>query len=236
MWKIFQRPGNVPALWNGCGVTSAFSSLGSKMLGGLVFLALLLRREAFVGFPSNAQENVMLMFHPQQERFVPGLGMQKSPEVICQIESLLWRALLSFHDGERESALALLHQALYVAEPARMAHLFVQGLPLLEGLFQELHCASRFTLQRCSPRFLQDVIAVLTRHSSVQHSEATKLSKREVEVLKEVSRGATNREIAKVLCISPETVKKHLKNVSVKLGTKNRLQAVTKARALGELL
>ncbi len=50
------------------------------------------------------------------------------------------------------------------------------------------------------------------------------LTGRESEILKLVSQGATNREIALQLFISENTVKNHLKNVMAKLHIRNRAQ------------
>jgi DNA-binding NarL/FixJ family response regulator len=48
------------------------------------------------------------------------------------------------------------------------------------------------------------------------------LTKREREVLAEVTTGASNKEIAERLFISPNTVKNHIHNMLEKLGLKNR--------------
>ena len=61
---------------------------------------------------------------------------------------------------------------------------------------------------------------------------ALKLTRREVEILTHLSDGQSNKEIARKLNLSPNTVKTHLANLYEKLGAKNRTQAVTKAREL----
>ena len=58
------------------------------------------------------------------------------------------------------------------------------------------------------------------------------LSPRELEILKLVATGASNKEIADRLVISEGTVKNHLSSILSKLGAKDRLQAVLKAREL----
>jgi DNA-binding CsgD family transcriptional regulator len=54
---------------------------------------------------------------------------------------------------------------------------------------------------------------------------ALALTAREAEVLEHVARGCSNGEIAQALSVAPGTIKKHLDNVFVKLGVRNRIQA-----------
>ena len=62
--------------------------------------------------------------------------------------------------------------------------------------------------------------------------EALGLTRRELEMLDFLSSGKTNKEIARDLGLSPNTIKTHLANLYVKLGVKNRTQAVSKAMEL----
>ncbi|WP_431266250.1 response regulator [Roseateles chitinivorans] len=61
------------------------------------------------------------------------------------------------------------------------------------------------------------------------------LSAREVEVLAEVAAGGANKQVADRLGVSEETVKSHMKNILVKLGASDRLQAVVIAMRRGIL-
>ena len=58
------------------------------------------------------------------------------------------------------------------------------------------------------------------------------LSEREGEVLALMIRGQTNKEIAKALIVSVNTVKKHVQSIFTKLNVGTRAAAV--AKALGE--
>lgn len=60
---------------------------------------------------------------------------------------------------------------------------------------------------------------------------AALLSGRELEVLRLLSDGMTDREIAGVLAISPRTVESHVSNLLRKLGLRNRAEAAQRYRA-----
>ena len=64
---------------------------------------------------------------------------------------------------------------------------------------------------------------------------AEPLSSREQEVLAQLARGASNREIAVALSIAEGTVKNHVTNILGKLGVRDRTQAALQARELGLL-
>lgn len=64
---------------------------------------------------------------------------------------------------------------------------------------------------------------------------AIHLSNREIEILRLVSKGLTNREISDLLSLSRLTVECHIKNTYKKLAVKSRTQAVFEARAHGLL-
>lgn len=59
------------------------------------------------------------------------------------------------------------------------------------------------------------------------------LSGRELEILRLLAEGLTNREVAQKLILSPETVKWYNKQIYSKLGVSSRTQAVARAREIG---
>jgi len=64
------------------------------------------------------------------------------------------------------------------------------------------------------------------RTASGDEPRTTPLSKREREILQKVADGATTRQVATDLGISPHTVKTHLERIFEKLGANDRAQAV----------
>jgi LuxR family maltose regulon positive regulatory protein len=59
------------------------------------------------------------------------------------------------------------------------------------------------------------------------------LTLREREVLAMISQGSSNKQIARALEISPETVKSHVKNIFLKLAVSTRTEAFFRAALLG---
>jgi DNA-binding NarL/FixJ family response regulator len=65
------------------------------------------------------------------------------------------------------------------------------------------------------------------------NSAVPSLTERESEILGLIAGGATNREIAGALYLSPHTVKEHTSTLYRKLGARNRADAVQRAQRLG---
>ena len=61
----------------------------------------------------------------------------------------------------------------------------------------------------------------------------TGLTERELDVLRELAAGATEREAAATLFVSPSTIHSHTKSIYIKLGTSSRKEALSRARELG---
>lgn len=59
------------------------------------------------------------------------------------------------------------------------------------------------------------------------------LSPREIQILSQLHEGESLKEFAAQLFISESTVKKHLSSIYRKLGVRNRVQAIAKARSAG---
>ena len=69
-----------------------------------------------------------------------------------------------------------------------------------------------------------------------EHYAQDDLSEREIEVLREVACGTSNKIIASHLFISEATVKAHMQNILLKLGASDRTHAVSIATARGFLM
>jgi LuxR family transcriptional regulator, maltose regulon positive regulatory protein len=122
-----------------------------------------------------------------------------------------------------------------LAEPQGYVRLFLDEGPALLAL---LRLAQRHGLApRYVARLLQAAGAPAERAHSVPALQAMALveplTARERDVLRLVLLdGASNREIARQLVLSVNTVKKHIANLYGKLNVQSRAQAVAKARVL----
>ena len=108
-----------------------------------------------------------------------------------------------------------------------------------EKLFEAIRSTARgeyFLLPSITAKVVAE-FSRISKTSNLNHEALIDpLSPREVEILQFVATGASNKEIADKLIISEGTVKNHLSNILGKLGVKDRMQAVLKAKELGIIL
>jgi DNA-binding CsgD family transcriptional regulator len=127
-------------------------------------------------------------------------------------QTLLRSAEAAIADGDREAAAARLRRAASIATDLG-AH------PLGEEI-ATLARRARITLGNDAPSAGQDPAG------------GAGLTERELEVLRLVAAGRSNREIATELFISPKTASVHVSNILGKLGATSRTEAAAKAHTL----
>lgn len=101
----------------------------------------------------------------------------------------------------------------------------VQGYLLKDGSIEELAAAIRNVMKGkriFSPELVFDII----------HDE-NPLTLREQEILSIAAEGKTTKEIAKQLFLSPGTIRNYMSEIIQKLETKNRIEAISKAKEKG---
>lgn len=152
------------------------------------------------------------------------------------VEMLALKALAHQVDHNLDRALSALAQALALGQTGGYIRTFIDEGQLMAQL---LTAFSRHQTSISSTYLTQLLNAFGAESDTQSPTPATPqpliepLSERELEVLRLIVNGATNREVAQELVITINTVKKHTTNIFGKLGVANRLQAVTRARELG---
>jgi len=170
--------------------------------------------------------------------------------LLIEIQALL--ALALHGQGKADQALNVLQIALTLAEPGGYVRVFVDPDASMAELLQQA------IGRGISPDYAKRLLAAFPAsdfRSQVSGfgSSATptstpgpvpfepeaalieQLSERELEVLRLIAKGLTNREIAERLVVAVSTVKTHINNIYRKLDASNRAQAVTRASELNLL-
>jgi LuxR family maltose regulon positive regulatory protein len=154
-------------------------------------------------------------------------------------------AILHDAEGDEAVALAQLRRAVELAQPGGIVRLFVDLGPPVARLLQRLQ--GQDILPDYMSQFLGQILAVFDESASDQDqfsvgkslrpspALANSLTSREMEVIELLAKRLTNKEIARKLVISPDTVKTHTLNIYAKLNVHSRRQAVDRAIEIGFL-
>jgi two-component system response regulator DesR len=143
-------------------------------------------------------------------------------------------ALVDLFLGERSGA--ELCEAIRGVSPATRV-LLISGVGWISPQAARTAGASGFVSKDWSADEVAMAVRMVGKGMTVfgrqEEAPSTPLSAREREVLTLIASGATNREIAERLYLSPHTVKEHASSLYRKLGVKNRAEAARRAERLG---
>jgi LuxR family maltose regulon positive regulatory protein len=153
------------------------------------------------------------------------------------LEILVLRALALDAQGDRMSAVSTLEQALVLAAPEGYVRLFVdEGLPMRALLCQaQARSSVPGYVATLLSAFGEQTLSDLPLTSAGPDPLVEPLTERERDVLRLLLEGASNREIARRLVLSVNTVKRHVYNLCGKFGVQSRTQAIIRARDLNLL-
>ena len=152
------------------------------------------------------------------------------------ILALILRAKVASAGHDQREADRHLLNALRLAQPSGFIRSFIdEGRLVVEGLMR-LRAAQAKTdpaLSAYATRIIDaaQTMPVATRKRAAP-AEKEQLTRRESELLRYLSQGMSNRDIALALSVGETTVKWHLKNIFGKLAVSNRVQAVRAAQGV----
>jgi LuxR family maltose regulon positive regulatory protein len=174
---------------------------------------------------------------PGQAAGVLGDALDQARAAGCagdELGLLILRALARKTSGNASDDLV---RALEMAAPEGYRRIFLDEGPAMRELLAGL--ATSPALRRLTPAaraWLDGLLADFSLVSEVGSDAPAlpePLTEREMEVLRLLAAGLSNRDMAEKLVLSEGTVKTHMHNLLGKLGAKNRGQVVAKARELG---
>jgi LuxR family maltose regulon positive regulatory protein len=158
-------------------------------------------------------------------------------EPLMRTRVLLARALFDQH--KIHQALQVMKEAIRLAAPEQFYRPFLDGSAACLALLSLAWNAENLTSE--AKAFIKELLR-LSRHveGKIQATKAeinalsasASISPREQEVLRLMSAGYSNREMAVKLSISESTIKTHVANIYAKLNVNGRVQAITYAKEL----
>jgi LuxR family maltose regulon positive regulatory protein len=157
------------------------------------------------------------------------LSLEKPESGILLIEALVLRASALWLSGNNSLALETMKKALILAEPEDYLRTFVdEGKPVSEMLSAILQKAENF-----SESYIIKILELINKEvKNPAQPLVDPLSQRELEILRFLATGITNKEIADKLFLATGTVKKHTNAIYSKLNVSSRTQAIQKAKEL----
>ncbi len=133
----------------------------------------------------------------------------------------MWRTVILYGLGLAVAAVAL-EQLKYRATSNDISTELYVGLLALGFTALGLWVGHRLTAKKPHGLFQRNAAAIAS----------LALTRRECEILDLLASGQSNKELARTLGISPNTVKTHLTNLFAKLDVDRRVKAIEKARVL----
>jgi ATP/maltotriose-dependent transcriptional regulator MalT len=155
-----------------------------------------------------------------------------------RLKIMVLQAIALHAHGEKEQAVQQLGDALALAQPGGFIRFFVdEGLPVA-------HLLSDAAARGMMPDYTGKLLAVFEAEEQKGKDKSylppaqsliEPLSPRELEVLRLIAQGLSNREISVQLFLAENTVKGHNRKIFGKLQVQRRTEAIARARQLGLL-
>jgi DNA-binding NarL/FixJ family response regulator len=120
---------------------------------------------------------------------------------------------------------------LFESVKAGASGYLLKGIPIDEvaDAIRSVHSGHALISPPMATKLLSQFSAMARKDERREHVRSPRLTKREMEVLTLIARGMNNRDIARELFISENTVKNHVRNILEKLHLHSRMEAVVYA-------
>jgi len=152
------------------------------------------------------------------------------------IEIYLLESIALIKLDKKEEAFKAFEKCLVIANSEEVIRIFIDAKENIENLLEMARAKglligflNKITIAK---NFTQNNVSSELGSSSAQNGLIEPLTDRELEILRLLCEGHSNQEIAEVLIVSVNTVKKHTSNIYGKLGVRNRTQAILSAREM----
>jgi len=155
-----------------------------------------------------------------------------------QLKVMVLQSVALLAHGEKDKAVQQLSKALALAEPGGFIRLFVdEGAPMAQLMYETAS-------YEAMPDYIGKLLAAFDAEERKSQSKSDVLSNqplieslslRELEVLRLIAQGLSNREIGERLFLALDTIKGHNRKIFNKLQVQSRTKAVARARELGLL-
>jgi LuxR family maltose regulon positive regulatory protein len=181
---------------------------------------------------NHLHEAIQLLTSARQEA-IEAKQLHRALLIAVQLSTSLLQA--------RDSVAAhrVFQDAMRAAAAGKMGQLILDGGPQIGELLASFQDLPRNKPDTELSSYADDLMARWRERHEPQAVEKDKLSvaellsTRERNIISLIARGQSNKEVARDLGISPETVKSHMKHIFEKLEVEKRTQAVARAQSLG---
>jgi ATP/maltotriose-dependent transcriptional regulator MalT len=162
------------------------------------------------------------------------------------LKTMILQAVALRTQGDKDKAVQVLGEALALAEPGGFIRSFVDEGEAMQFLILDFRLWIEKNGQREGQKligYVDKILAAFPQPAALPQSAPNiqqsamiePLSPRELEILKLIAQGLSNREISERLFLALDTVKGHNRRIFDKLQVKSRTEAIARARELGLL-
>lgn len=143
------------------------------------------------------------------------------------VYSLLWKLIIldQLNISSSRECINILRESVFYSKDEDILFPYYNNRKYLKEIIKKYE--SHLLEDRDNKEFLKKLNVLIS-----YKNDSEVLSSREIEVLKALTEGLSNKEISEKLYISISTVKTHIINIYSKLQVKNRVEAVNKGRKI----